>query len=378
MNQQRNAPPQQAIVLGSKQNLQTLLAKPNVGLTIERVATKWLSAEQIKTQAAIAVSRNPGLLKCTQASFLESMVRAAELGLRFAGAGGEAYLVPYKSRCTLIIGYRGLCALARRTGIVTRIEARVVHEKDVFEVGYGTGQTLVHRPHLGADRGEIIAAYAVAELRDSDDQIEVMTRAELDLVRKRSPSGSDGPWVSDFAEMCRKTVLRRLCKYLPFATAFEDALAAEDALDHDSPADQEPPRRYVETQVVPEGVDPETGEILGDAGQAYLPDVGERGPAGVADDLTGAAPGGDQGLPGVGGQPNDFAAQKRSLLAQIQDEMNVRYPDDGSIARQTARLDVLSHVFGSPDPNKIGHLPLEVLKAGLAYLKSQANQETQG
>lgn len=377
MNQQRNAPPQQAITLGNRQNLQTLLDKPNVSLTLERIATKWLSAEQIKTQAIIAVSRNPKLLACSTISFLEAMVRAAELGLRFAGAGGEAHLVPFRDQCRLVIGYRGLCALARRTGMVTRIEARVVYEKDVFEVGYGSGQVLVHRPHLGADRGEIRAAYAFASIRNSDDQIEVMTRAELDQIRKRSPSGSDGPWVTDFAEMCRKSVLRRLCKYLPFGTAVEDTLAAEESLATNPPADQEASRRYVETYAIPDGVDPETGEILDAAGQAYLGEPEVQDATNTADELPQAAPGDDLAVPVVGGQPTDFAAQKRSLLAQIQDEMNVCCPDDGSIPSQTRRLGILKHVFGSPAPEKIGHLPVEVLRAGLACLKNYASQEMQ-
>lgn len=311
MNQQRNVPSQQAITLASKQNLQTLLAKPNVGLTIERGATKWLSAEQIKIQAAIAVSRNPSLLKCTQASFLESMVRAAELGLRFAGAGGEAYLVPYRSCCTLIIGYRGLCILARRTGMIMRIEARVVHEKDVFEVGYGTGQTLVHRPRCAVRRFCDGCASICPSLPPS--KTFWRSRRLSTTIRRRIRSRRVG--TSRPRSSLRAWTLRRARSWGTSArhTSMTPGSKAPPAWPTNS---LERPRARIGTFRV------------------------------------------------LGNQPANFAAQKRSLLAQIQDEMNVRYPDDGSIARQTARLDVLKHVFGSPDPNKIGHLPLMSSRPG--------------
>jgi recombinational DNA repair protein RecT len=46
--------------------------------------------------------------------------------------------------------------------------------------------------------------------------------------KRMTISGSAWPWQTDYEEMCRKTVVRRLCKYLPFPTAFEDALATAD------------------------------------------------------------------------------------------------------------------------------------------------------
>lgn len=336
--------------IGNRQALRAILGQGNVTTTLEQISTKWFRPDQVKTQAMLAVARNPELLRCTQASFLESMVRATELGLRFAGAGGEAYLVPYKSACTLVIGYRGLCALARRTGKVTRIEARCVHEKDHFEIRYGSGQQIEHRPHLGPDRGDIVAAYALAELKDGDLQLEVMTRAELDAIMKRSPSSSKGPWRTDFGEMCRKSVVRRLCKYLPFPTAFEDALLAADPEEPEEVED----RHQVDSvtipedsqdEAIPDGVDPKTGEILDAEAfeeQASSPPVG-----------------------------SNLASQKTKVLSQIWTELGVQFPEDGP-QTQAARLRALNHIFGTTQADKIGNLPLEILKAGLQALKNQA------
>ena len=340
--------------IGNRQTLRSLLAKGNVTETLERISTKWLKADQVKTQAMLAVARNPDLLRCTPTSFLESMVRATELGLRFAGAGGEAYLVPYKNSCTLIIGYRGLCALARRTGKVTRIEARCVHEKDTFEISYGSGQQIRHQPHLGADRGPLTCAYALAELKGGDMQVEVMTRAELDAIRDRSRAGDRGPWKTDYEEMCRKTVVRRLCKYLPFPTAFEDALATADPEDPEE-RDCEC-RRHVDGavmasdeeenrgEVVPDGVDPGTGEIFSHP---------------------------EPSSPQASG---DFAAMKTSTLSQIWEELSVQHPEDAPQG-QAVRLRRLGEVFGTADPNKLTNLPLQILRAGLEALKNQTTSK---
>jgi len=327
----------------------------------------------------IAVSRNPALLRCTRASFLESMVRAAELGLRFAGAGGEAYLVPYKSTCTLIIGYRGLCALARRTGKVLRIEARCVYEQDEFAVSYGSGQNIVHRPHLGADRGELIAAYALAELKDGGQQLEVMTRGDLDTIMKRSRATDLGPWRTDFAEMCRKTVVRRLCKYLPFPTAFEDALAAADPEE----PEPEPLRRFVPNES-PEGeepavpFDPQTGEILdGDAQVDEGLDDSEQTPVPDAQPQSDPEPEAPveppQGKTAGGKSDSPFKQQKASLVSQIRDELAALYPGD-SAAAAGAKLKLLHRVFGKTVFDEIAEMPLPILLSGIEAIKAESDE----
>jgi len=356
-----NQSTQQSALVVNKESLRGLLSKDRVTQTLQRVSTRWLSADQLKTQAMIAVARNPKLLNCTQFSFLESVVRAAELGLRFAGAGGEAYLIPYKTKCTLIIGYRGLCAMARRTGKVIRLEARCVHEKDVFKIEYGNSQQLIHRPHLGTDRGEIICCYAISELRGGSVQLEIMTRVQIDQIRKRSRAANDGPWVSDYEEMARKTVLRRLCKYLPFPTAFEDALAAEEpAMTEDRS------RKQVEAQdVIPENVDFETGEIVDDANQAGMDFDNEQTEA-VPDDE--AQVNGPQATDQTGADSLD--EQKPKLINLIVTELGKLHPGDG-VKAQSESLKTLKYIFGKVQLDEIAKLPVQILEAGLGALKSQ-------
>ncbi len=68
-----------------------------------------------------------------------------------------------------------------------------------------------------------------------------MTKPEIDAIRKRSRASGSGPWVTDYAEMARKTVVRRLFKYLPaspeIATAFEKEDESQGYLDQARVAD---------------------------------------------------------------------------------------------------------------------------------------------
>jgi len=203
---------------------------------IQAILPKHLSAERILKVAMVAASRNPTLMECDQLSILRAVMVAAQLGLEPDGPLGHAYLVPFRnSRANRMeaqfqIGYRGLIALARRSGEIESIEAHVVHEGDEFECSFGLQGVLRHVPAWDAKTvGELRAAYAVARLKGGAVQYEVMTRSQIEGIRARSRSGNTGPWVSDFDEMARKTVVKRLCKYLPLSVELAQAVTADNA-----------------------------------------------------------------------------------------------------------------------------------------------------
>lgn len=157
------------------------------------------------------------------------MMVAAELGLDCSGTMGSGYLVPFGGKCQFMPGYRGLMDLARRSGVVRKIIARPVYEGDDFSFTYGLREDLIHNP-LQEDRGpnKLTYVYAIAWLDDNTTQFEVMSRAQVDAVRRRSKSSGDGPWVTDYVPMALKSVIRKLCKYLPMSTELVRAFEAED------------------------------------------------------------------------------------------------------------------------------------------------------
>jgi recombination protein RecT len=221
----------------AEQSMQKVDARvPQVRSLLERAAPsfaqvlpKHLSPDRLVRIVVASVARTPALLDCDQMSLLQAVMQAAELGLEPGSALGEAYLVPFKGKVTMIPGYRGLISLARRSGQIEDIEAHVVYARDKFVHRKGTSACLDHEPSIEADRGEIVAVYALGWVKGSTrPHVEVMTKADIDKVRQGSQGRNMGPWTEHFGEMARKTVVRRLVKYLPMSVELANALDLED------------------------------------------------------------------------------------------------------------------------------------------------------
>jgi recombination protein RecT len=192
--------------------------------SLAQLVPKHLNADRLMKVALNCVAKTPRLQECGVSSILQCVFTAAELGLEPGGALGHAYLVPFKGTATLIIGYRGFIQLMRNSGQLASIRAVVVHEKDVFKLREGIEQSIKHEPFLDGEPGALKYVYCVAKLKDGSVQIEVMTKAQIDAIRARSRSANDGPWVTDYEEMAKKTVVRRIAKYLPMSAEVEKAI----------------------------------------------------------------------------------------------------------------------------------------------------------
>ena len=69
--------------------------------------------------------------------------------------------------------------LARRSGQIISLSARVVRECDEFSYELGLDEKLVHRPGENED-APITYVYAVAKLKDGGVQFEVMTSKQVE------------------------------------------------------------------------------------------------------------------------------------------------------------------------------------------------------
>lgn len=185
--------------------------------SLSQLVPKHLTTERLMKVALNSVAKTPALKLCTMSSILQCVMTSAELGLEPGGALGHAYLVPFKDTCTLIIGYRGLIDLIRRSGQLASIRAVVVHSKDRFRFTEGIEQGIEHEPFLDGDPGLMTRVYCVAKLKDGSVQVEVMSKNDVDKIKGRSRASSSGPWVTDYEEMAKKTVLRRIAKWLPMS-----------------------------------------------------------------------------------------------------------------------------------------------------------------
>jgi recombination protein RecT len=200
---------------------------------IARALPRHLDPDRLARVAYTVIRQSPQLAEASSQSLLGALMTCAQLGLEPGGPMGQAWLIPRKNKhtkqveATFQIGYRGYIELARRSGLVRTIVGRVVRQGDLFEYDYGIEERLVHRPQPGSE-GEVTFAYAVVRYTDGYTDFEVLSRAEIEKVRRRSVAADDGPWVTDYAEMAKKSAIRRLAKRLPLSIEFAQAVAQEE------------------------------------------------------------------------------------------------------------------------------------------------------
>jgi recombination protein RecT len=199
--------------------------------SLEALAQKHLNVDRLFKVALNAISSQPALQKCTPNSLFRAIVSAAELGLEVGGALEHAYLVPYKDKAELVIGYRGYLRLMRLSGEVRDCVAHVVYKNDVFKFRHTeNGAELDHRPAL-ENRGVPIGAYAIVRLRNGVNQVEWMPWEEIQAVKAKALARAYkpelSPWTTDEHEMARKTPIRRAAKYTPLSPAVASAVAAD-------------------------------------------------------------------------------------------------------------------------------------------------------
>lgn len=198
------------------------------------VLPKHLTAERLCKIVIGAALKTPLLLECTRESVWISVLNAAQLGLDCGGALGEAYLVPYRNNktgnyeCQLIIGYRGMISLARRSGEIESIEAVPIYKGEQFTFIRGLETKIEHpwSPDIDTDPKNLIAVYMIARFKGGGHYFLPMSLKEVNMIRGRSKAANAGPWVTDFTAMALKTVIRKGFKFLPVSTEVVNRIEA--------------------------------------------------------------------------------------------------------------------------------------------------------
>lgn len=171
-------------------------------------ANRWINRGKLYL---LTCKQSSKLQSCTATSLVRAFLQGAEQGIPIDGKLG--YLVPYGNEATFMASYIGLLAVARRHNLVSDAYARIVRQKDEFDLSMEDGVFKVHfRPHIGSDAGEVIGAFAILLFPGKRCVADFMSSEEIESIRKRSKAGVSGPWVTDWAEMAKKTVLRRTIK----------------------------------------------------------------------------------------------------------------------------------------------------------------------
>jgi len=222
-----------------------------------------------------------------------------------------AIVIDYRGNADYRPMVRGLLKLMYNTGAVKSILVEVVRENDYFDYSPTDYENPIkHKIDMRTPRGEAYAVYALAILKDGGILYEVMTTEDINRIRDRSDAWKafekgkikSTPWATDWSEMARKTVLRRLYKYMPSSVEDErlqNAVEREDVeysfemegtTDEATPTnagprkagagndilsqvDDTPAEEVIDAEFVDH--DPETGEVVDE--QAPEAETGDEG-----------------------------------------------------------------------------------------------------
>lgn len=225
-----------------KEQMQKRLTK--LEPAIAQIAASHIEPSRMVKMALMACEKVPGLLDCTPKSLIMGLLQASEMGLEVGGGFGHAYLLPFRDKgtpiATLVVGYQGYIELIHRAG--TTVRAANVFEGDLFEYEEGTDPRIRHVPNLEVERSPntLKFSYAVGQkLAGGPPVMMVMTKDEVEAVRKRSPSrnSATSPWTTDYLAMAMKSPVRRLAKMLPKSRELAQALDIDENPESESVAE---------------------------------------------------------------------------------------------------------------------------------------------
>lgn len=194
------------------------------------------SFERFARIVKTAAIQTPDLLIADRSSLFMSCFKTAQDGL--LPDGREAALVIYNTKqkdgsYKKLVQYMpmiaGVLKKIRNSGELASISANVVYEKDEFDYCLGDYEQIIHKPTMG-ERGIPICVYAIVKTKDNAVYREVMSVAEIEKIRNLSKSKDGQAWKEHWAEMAKKTVIRRISKLLPMSSDLEQVISRDDEM----------------------------------------------------------------------------------------------------------------------------------------------------
>jgi len=250
---------------------------PQLSEESEKKFIKLTSEEFYQKEISFArqiVAKNKSIAGCDTNSILAAIMNVANVGLSLNPVLKLAYLVPRWNSSSKMMeaylepSYQGLVKLLTDTGSVSSVACYLVYKGDKFKAtNFGIEHEM--NPFEKRSNDDIVGVYAQSKLADGSLQFETMNIAELEEIRGRSESYkakvagkiNSCIWDSDFAEMCRKTVIRRAVKYLPKSAKW-DKLASAIELDEQDYAITASQEATIETLLVSANISPEQSQAI--------------------------------------------------------------------------------------------------------------------
>lgn len=194
------------------------------------------------------VANNAKLQECEPATLMYGAIRATASDLPLDPAFGCAYLIPYKNNKLGIIeaqfqiGYRAYHQLALRSGLFKCINDTDIREGELVNRNRLTGQIDFNFEQDDKKRSElpIIGYVSYFQLLNGFESTLYMSVEELKAHGLRYSQTyksqyanvrDSSKWVTDFHEMCRKTVIKlHLSRKAPLSVEMQNAIRDDQAV----------------------------------------------------------------------------------------------------------------------------------------------------
>ena len=191
--------------------------------------------QEFRAALWLELTNRRGLEECMPETIAECCIKAGQAGML---PHRDCHFLPFNDKrrggrkaATFVENYFGILRALDRTEKVAKAFAHPVYAGDRFEVDFLDDQ-FHHTPAAlltpARQRGTLSCFYACILRKDGTRHLEVMTLDEIDAVKRRAPAHESGPWVSDYEMMARKTVIKRVAKYVQLTPEVSQILRVDD------------------------------------------------------------------------------------------------------------------------------------------------------
>lgn len=198
-------------------------------------------ANRMLLRAQLYIKKSKDLQECTLPSLVQCILDAGQSG--FCLDGKMAHAVKFNTKiskkgepdrwaaiATYMPDFKGLVDMARRHGQIIECHCHHRHQNDAFSYRFTGGKwEFDFEPMISGPRGLYLGTWCALNLPSGQIAFEYMEREEIEHIRHKSKAKDSGPWVTDWPEMAKKTVIRRTLKRFATDPELADLLDRDDA-----------------------------------------------------------------------------------------------------------------------------------------------------
>lgn len=199
-----------------------------------------VKVSQFVTSVISLVSSSEELKTVDKHTLLTACLSATSMNLPVNQNLGLAYIIPYKGKAQLQVGYKGFIQLAQRSGQFKTIDAKPIYEGQIEDDDSFGGFKFNWK---GKTSEKIIGYASYFKLLNGFEKILFMTTEELKKHGKRYSQTykkyGTGLWEDNFDAMATKTVIKLLLsRFAPLSIEMQKAVLVDQGIINDLDGNQ--------------------------------------------------------------------------------------------------------------------------------------------